>query len=130
VHMVLDANQCYYWPKYINPITNLSWALLRIGPSMYQPKDLYTTRIWFHPRITYSMSHHPLTPLPTNMTLHTCRIQTYIFLSLLIHTGNTPTHCTLPKRVARYLTEDPNEGSIKCRPYAKQLRSPSPPYLT
>ena len=49
VHMVLHTDQCHYWPTYIKPPTNLSWASLRISPDMYQPKDPCTAGSWSHP---------------------------------------------------------------------------------
>jgi len=49
VHTVLVADQCCYWPDYINPPTNLSQASLGIGPSMYRPKALCTAGAWSHP---------------------------------------------------------------------------------
>jgi hypothetical protein len=62
VYMVLDTDQCHYWPIYVNPPTNLSWASFRISSSIYWLKDPYTARLWLYPWVI----HEPLPPNPTS----------------------------------------------------------------
>jgi hypothetical protein len=87
VRTVLNIDQCRYWPTYINPPTNLSWASLGISPSTYRLKDPCTARSWSHPRITYE-------PPPPNPTIykddlaHPREYDTHIFIFTHIHRGH------------------------------------------
>jgi hypothetical protein len=84
VHTVLVADQCRYWPDYVNPPTNLSQASLRIGPSTYQPKALCTAGAWSHLRVVYE----PPPPNPTTYKADLAHLQasdTHIFIFTYTH---------------------------------------------
>jgi hypothetical protein len=61
VRTILLDDQCRYWPKYLEPPTNLSRASANLGPSTYRPLPLCTARRWEHTRLTYV--HEPNTSM-------------------------------------------------------------------
>ncbi len=64
VRMVLTADQCCYWPDYLQPPTNLTRASQNLGESTYWAPSLCTARTWAHPRFIY------LSEPPANITCH------------------------------------------------------------
>jgi hypothetical protein len=65
--IILYHNLCQYWPEYIHPTTNLTWAFLKPAESMYWPLNPATTGLWGKLRFTYL-----LTSPPHILTLHKC----------------------------------------------------------
>ncbi len=56
VRTVLTADQCCYWPNYINPPTNLSHTSTDVSPSTYTAPSLCTARTWAHPCLVYVLN--------------------------------------------------------------------------
>jgi len=53
VQIILLDDQCGYWPKYLEPPTNLSRASANLSPSTYRPLPLCISRRWKHTHLTY-----------------------------------------------------------------------------
>ena len=59
VQSIITDDQCRYWPTYVKPPTNLTWALQGLEDSTYRPVDPCTAGLWTHPRLTYICTPSP-----------------------------------------------------------------------
>jgi hypothetical protein len=53
---IITADQCRYWPAYVQPPTNLARVSQNLGPPTYHPNDLdlcTASSIWSHSRLHY-----------------------------------------------------------------------------
>ena len=86
VRSILTDDQCHYWPSYISPPMNLTWASQGLEDTTYQPVDLCTAGIWTHPRLTYVHSPPSDTILRHKESLaHKHRGDIYIIISPTTH---------------------------------------------
>jgi hypothetical protein len=61
VRTILSYDQCYYWPKYIQPLTNLSRASSYLGeiPDTHRAPAGGTPKAWAYPSLTHLPSPPP-----------------------------------------------------------------------
>ena len=126
VCMVLKTDRCHIWQDYFIPPTNLHTLSVNIGTPTYRPIGPYSAGTWAHPQILYNPTLSDATTLHYKEALiHPAPSDTYIFC---FHVTCQGTHyrCYLIYRQRHIMHSGCARGiSIKHRPQAKQLRSPS-----
>jgi hypothetical protein len=97
VYTILFSNQCQYWPKYVNPITNLIQVSSNLGEAILRAPIPCTVGTWTHSHFTYLPNPPPhVTLCYKESMVHQEATDTHIFiLHHTSHKWHLATYCII-----------------------------------